>query len=131
MSLDVAGYSVLLVDTAGIRTQPTDLVEELGIQKSKDKAQEANLVILVADAQHLLNVNNLDVWLQEYAVSMKIQCDNFLVYVNKIDLLSENQVLRLKHISQTSKWTLCFGSCKVNKGLSNMMEAFENCLQNL
>lgn len=101
------------------------------MQKSKDQAEEANLVILVADAQYLLDVDNIDLWLQEYATNMKVQYNNCIVYVNKIDVVSEDQVLKLKKISQASNWTICFGSCKVNKGLVDLMEIFENCLKKL
>jgi len=129
--LDVFGYSVLLTDTAGIRSETNDLIEKLGIQKSKDQAQEADFVILITDAQYLIDVDNIDLWLQEYAKNMKVQCSNCLVYVNKIDVVPEDKVLKLKKISQGSNWTMCFGSCKVDKGLSDMMEIFENCLQKL
>lgn len=131
VSLDVYGYSVLLIDTAGIRSQTTDLIEELGIQKSKNQAQEADLVILVVEAQYLLSVDNMDLWFQEHAHNMKTQYENCLVYVNKVDVLSKDQMHRLKKMSQTSKWTVCFGSCKVNEGLNDMLETFGNCLQKL
>lgn len=127
--MDVSGYSVLLIDTAGIRSQTKDLIEELGIQKSKDQAQEADLVILMTDVQCILDIDNIDLWLQEYAQNMKTQCDNCLVFVNKIDVLSEGQVCRLKKMSQNSKWTICFGSCTVNEGLSDVLEMFKNRLQ--
>lgn len=126
--LDVCGYSVLLIDTAGIHSQTTDFIEKLGIQKSKDQAQEADMVILVVDAKCLLNVDNMDLWLQEYAQNMKVQCNNYLVYANKIDIVPEDQ---LKKISLPSNWTVCFGSYKVDKGLMDFMEMFENCLQKL
>lgn len=131
MPLDVSGYSVLLVDTAGIRSKTIDLIEELGMKKSKDQAQEADIVILVTDASYLIGVNDMDLWLQEYSKNMKVQCNNCLVYINKIDVVPEDQILRLKQISQISKWTICFGSCKVDKGLMDMMEIFENYLQKL
>lgn len=129
--LDVSGYSVLLTDTAGIRSETNDLIEKLGIQKSKDQAQEADFVILITDAQYLIDVDNIDLWLQEYAKNMKVQCSNCLVYVNKIDVVPKDVVLKLKKIAQGSNWTMCFGSCIVDKGLSDMMEMFVNCLQKL
>ena len=129
--LDVSGYSVLLIDTAGIRSQTVDLIEGLGIKKSKVQAESADMVILVTDAQCLLDVDNIDLWLKKHVENLKVQCDNCLVYVNKIDNLSDDQVIRLKKVSQNSKWTLCFGSCKVNEGLMDMMRTFENCLQQL
>lgn len=131
VSLDVSGYSVLLIDTAGIRSQTVDLIEDLGIKKSKVQAQSADMVILVTDAQYLLDVDNMDLWLQKYVQKLKVQCDNCLVYVNKIDVVSDQQVVRLKKISQNSTWTVCYGSCKVDEGLMDMMRAFENCLQKL
>lgn len=127
----MSGYSVLLIDTAGIRSQTTDLIEELGMKKSKDQAQEADMVILVTDAHYLLGVKDIDLWIQEYAQNMKVQCKNCIVYVNKIDVITDDQVLRLKKISQTSTWSVCFGSCIVDRGLMDMMECFENCLQKL
>lgn len=129
--LDVSGYSVLLIDTAGIRSKTADLIEGLGIKKSKVQAQSADMVILVTDAQCLLNVDNMDLWLQNHVEHLKVQCDNYLVYVNKIDILSDGQVIRLKKLSQNSNWTVCFGSCKVNEGLMDMMRTFKNCLQQL
>lgn len=129
--LDVFGYSVLLIDTAGIRSQTVNLIEDLGIKKSKVQAQSADMVILMIDAQYLLDVDNIDLWLQKYIENLKVQCVNCLVYVNKIDIVSDNQVVRLKKISQNSNWTMCFGSCKVNDGLTDMMKTFENYLQTL
>lgn len=123
---------MLLIDTAGIHEQTKyDLIEELGIKKSKDQAQEANMIILVIDAQYLQNVDNLDLWIQQYIKYMKVQCNNCLVYVNKIDIISEDQVCRLKKLAEASKWIICFGSCKLDKGLTDIMELFVIFLQKL
>ncbi|XP_025405805.1 tRNA modification GTPase GTPBP3, mitochondrial isoform X2 [Sipha flava] len=129
--LDVSGYAVLLVDTAGIRSKTIDLIEELGMKKSKDQAQAADMVILVIDALYLTGIDDMDLWLAQYAKNMKVQCSNCLVYVNKIDVVPEDQIFRFKKISQSSKWTICFGSCIAEKGLTDMMEVFENYLQKL
>jgi len=127
----VSGYSVLLIDTAGIRSQTVDLIEGLGIKKSKVQAESADMVILVTDAQCLLDVSNMDLWLQKHVENLKVRCDNCLVYVNTNDNLSDDQVIRLKKVSKNSNWTMCFGSCKVNEGLMDMMRTFENCLRQL
>lgn len=129
--LDVSGYSVLLIDTAGIRSKTIDLIEELGMKKSKDQAQAADMVILVIDALHLIDMDDMDLWLSQYTKNMNVQCSNCLVYVNKIDVVPEDQIFRFKKMSQSSKWTICFGSCKAEKGLTDMMEIFVNCLQKL
>lgn len=131
VSLDVSGYSVILIDTAGIRSQTKDLIEKLGIKKSRDLVQQADMVILVIDVQNLLEVDNMDILLQKYSQNMNVQCQNCLIYVNKIDTVSNDQVFRLRKISKVSNWAICFGSCKIDKGLTDMMESFENYLQKL
>lgn len=46
----VLGGTVLqLVDTAGIRANPSDLVEQLGIERSRHKAERADLIVLLLD----------------------------------------------------------------------------------
>jgi len=45
----VNGISLVLVDTAGIRNT-LDPVEEIGVRKAREQAQEADLILFVADA---------------------------------------------------------------------------------
>lgn len=47
--LVVAGVSLLLVDTAGVRRDSQDLVEQMGIQRSRQEAEQADLLIWVVD----------------------------------------------------------------------------------
>jgi tRNA modification GTPase len=46
--LDVGGYPVTLIDTAGIRDS-TDPIEEEGVRRAKSRAAEADLVLWVTD----------------------------------------------------------------------------------
>ncbi len=48
--INLEGLKLLLLDTAGIR-ESSDLIENIGIQKSKQSIAEADLVIHVKDAQ--------------------------------------------------------------------------------
>ena len=45
----VNGISLILVDTAGIRSTD-DPVEEIGVRKAREQAEEADLILFVADA---------------------------------------------------------------------------------
>jgi tRNA modification GTPase len=47
--LDLAGYPVVLADTAGIR-ESTDIVEQEGVRRAMARAQSADLVLSVRDA---------------------------------------------------------------------------------
>lgn len=50
ISLNMGGLPVRFVDTAGLRENPDNVVEALGIEKSLAKATEADLALLVLDA---------------------------------------------------------------------------------
>ena len=49
-TLNIDGILFRLIDTAGIRAHTTDVIESAGIQKSKEKIQEADLVLYLFDA---------------------------------------------------------------------------------
>lgn len=49
-TLSVDGVPLLLVDTAGVRPDAVDLVEQLGMERSRSEAGQADLVLWIADA---------------------------------------------------------------------------------
>jgi tRNA modification GTPase len=51
VQLDLDGYPVTLIDTAGIR-ETSDPVEQEGVRRARMRASEADLVLWLADAQH-------------------------------------------------------------------------------
>lgn len=48
--LNIEGILFRLIDTAGIRSHSTDLIEQVGIERSLQKRREANLVLYLFDA---------------------------------------------------------------------------------
>ena len=48
--LNIQGVMYKLIDTAGIRQATTDSIEQMGIEKSKEKIQAADIVIALFDA---------------------------------------------------------------------------------
>ena len=72
------GLPIQLVDTAGIR-QTNDLVEKIGIEKSKAILQTANLILLVVDASRPLDEND------QYLLKI-VEPKQTLFVLNKIDL---------------------------------------------
>jgi tRNA modification GTPase len=74
----IGGVVLKLVDTAGIRSQPQDLVEQLGIDRSRQQGAAADLILLVVDgSQPLANLDEL------VELAGKAPC---LVFLNKRDL---------------------------------------------
>ena len=81
--LVVAGISLLLVDTAGVRQQTNDQIEQMGIERSRQEAEQADLILWVVDGHqseppdpdfyqmvfdrpHLLLLNKQDLGLAEW-----------------------------------------------------------------
>ncbi|MBR6697660.1 MAG: tRNA uridine-5-carboxymethylaminomethyl(34) synthesis GTPase MnmE [Lachnospiraceae bacterium] len=58
--INLDGIVLNLIDTAGIR-ETQDIVEKIGVQKAKDYAQTADLIIYVVDASTKLDDNDLEI----------------------------------------------------------------------
>jgi tRNA modification GTPase len=83
--LNIAGYLVTIADTAGLRTS-NDFLEKEGINRTLDRAKNADLKILVLDAekyhhtpQELLDLIN----------------KNTVIVINKIDLFDEVKLSKI------------------------------------
>jgi tRNA modification GTPase len=74
VQLDLDGYPVVLLDTAGIR-ETSDPVEEEGVRRARDRAAEADLVLWLTDATADLVLPKTDatggpVWLVQNKVDL-------------------------------------------------------------
>ena len=74
----LVGIVLNLIDTAGIR-ETEDIVEQIGVNKSKEILEKANLVILVLN-------NNEELSKEEKELIKTIKDKNLIVYINKNDL---------------------------------------------
>ena len=79
VSLNLDGYPVLISDTAGIR-ETNDQIEKKGVQIAIDKAQNADLKIILLDAKNPYFKGFFD----------KLYDENSLIVVNKSDLISDD-----------------------------------------
>lgn len=97
--INIEGIPIKIVDTAGIR-ETEDIVEKIGVEKSKEKIDEADLVILVLDLS--VNLTQEDREIIEYIKDKK-----YIVLLNKSDLddkidKSELKNLKSKYITNVS-----------------------------
>ncbi|HEQ4689945.1 TPA: tRNA uridine-5-carboxymethylaminomethyl(34) synthesis GTPase MnmE [Streptococcus pyogenes] len=76
--VNIKGVPLKLVDTAGIR-ETDDLVEQIGVERSKKALQEADLVLLVLNASEKLTN-------QDRALLNLSQDSNRIILLNKTDL---------------------------------------------
>ena len=78
--LNIQGVMYKLIDTAGIRHSTTDSIEQMGITKSKEKIQAADIIIALFDAS-ATSATQLKQWKQEFVGAQKI------IFVgNKMDI---------------------------------------------
>ena len=76
--VNINGIPINLIDTAGIR-ESKDMVEKIGIEKSKKLAQDADLIIAILDSSKDLTEEDLEIL--EIAKNKKA-----IIVLNKIDL---------------------------------------------
>jgi tRNA modification GTPase len=80
--INIRGIPVKLMDTAGIR-DTQDVIEQIGVAKSEQAIEEADVVIFLLDVGAGISGEDLDVY-------EKIKNKNPIVLVNKEDLAEKN-----------------------------------------
>ncbi|XQY93981.1 tRNA uridine-5-carboxymethylaminomethyl(34) synthesis GTPase MnmE [Metabacillus sp. HB246100] len=89
--VNVRGVPLRLVDTAGIR-ETEDIVERIGVEKSRQVLKEADLILLVLNYNEELS--NEDVKLFEAVKGMDV-----IVIVNKTDLHQQINLEKVKELA--------------------------------
>ena len=111
--LNIDGYPVIVSDTAGIRESKNE-IEKKGIKLSLNRAEEADLKLVVVDAKNL-----------EFTDVLKGLLDqNAILVINKSDLLKEDidpEIKKLDHV---------LISIKENLNIDELILKIKNNLKN-
>lgn len=110
-SINLGGIKLVIMDTAGIRSTK-DIVEQIGVEKAKDYAKEADFILYVADASRPLDKND------EQICSL-LENKKSLVLLNKTDL---QPVITEEEMKEKTKSQVISISAKHNKGLDKLSE---------
>lgn len=89
--VNVRGVPLRLVDTAGIR-ETEDIVERIGVEKSRQVLKEADLILLVLNSAEPLSE-------EDERLFETIQNMDFIVVVNKTDLPQQIDLEKVKALS--------------------------------
>jgi tRNA modification GTPase len=111
--VNIGGIPLKLLDTAGIR-ETSDIVEQIGVERSKTALAEADLILLV------LNSND-ELQLDEIALMKQLADKQTIVILNKIDLdrkLDVEQVLSYFPLERIVELSLI-----ENKGIEDLEKA--------
>ncbi len=109
--INIAGITLNLVDTAGIRNTK-DIVEEIGVNKAKELVEEADLILYVVDSSTELDEN-------DYNILNIIKNRKTVILLNKSDL---DTVTDADSISKITDSKVISVSAKDNTGLDELSE---------
>ncbi len=125
--LVIGGIGFRFIDTAGIR-ETIDVVESIGIKKTFEKIEQAQVVILLLDAKEL-QVSGLKFQVEIEKIKNKFPQKPLIVIINKVDLLSINEVETIRQKLETLNLKLETISAKEKLGiddLKNQLLSFVN-----
>lgn len=107
--VNLKGIPLVLVDTAGIR-KTDDLVENIGVEKSKKLIESADLILFVVDGSRPLDEEDM-------RIHEAIKAEKVIGILNKIDIRED---IDLSSLTKINKW-LEISAIK-NQGIDEMEE---------
>jgi len=111
--LNIEGYPVVVSDTAGIRDSKNE-IEKKGIKLALDKAENADLKLIIIDAKSI----------DFKGVLKELMDENAILVVNKSDLLKENLSSEIKNFEHV------LISVKNNFNVEDLIIKIKNKLKN-
>lgn len=113
-SITLNGVALNFIDTAGIR-ETDDLVEKIGVDKSKSIAKNADIILFVLN-------NNEEISEEELEIMGNLDKNKLIVFVNKSDLKKK---IHLGNISQE----IIYGNTIEENGLDKLLEKIKEKLK--
>lgn len=114
--VNVRGVPLRLLDTAGIR-ETEDIVERIGVEKSRKVLKEADLILLVLNYADALTEEDVNLF-------KAVEGMDYIVIVNKTDLPQKIDMERIKELSANQKMVTT--SLLQDKGINQLEEAISS-----
>ncbi|HAZ48074.1 MAG TPA: tRNA uridine-5-carboxymethylaminomethyl(34) synthesis GTPase MnmE [Cyanobacteria bacterium UBA11369] len=118
--LVVGGIPVQVLDTAGIR-ETADVVEQIGVMRSRNVASVADLVLLTIDAQAGWTKDDEEIY-------QRVQHRRVILVINKTDLIDETQKQIIQSKIQNPKSKI-FTAAACNQGIDALETAILAAVQ--
>lgn len=115
--LVVAGIPVQVLDTAGIRSA-SDRVEQIGVERSRQTARSADLVLLTVSAESGWTEDDEEIY-------RSVSDRQLILVINKIDLANPETVIYPAEIERVVKL-----SAVQNQGIEELEKTIINAVQN-
>jgi len=114
------GIGFRFIDTAGIR-ETKDVVESIGIQKTFEKIEQAQVVIYLFESSKF-QVSGSQYITEIEKIKNKYPLKQLIVVVNKIDLISESEVNQIRQQLKELNVKLATISAKEKSGIDTLKE---------
>lgn len=113
-TINIQGITFRFIDTAGIR-ETSDTIESIGIKRTFEKLEQANIVLWMIDGKDNKNICTLKEELLPLCEGKQL-----IILFNKTDLLNEQQKAALTSSLSDIDAPQLFISAKSGKGLSQL-----------
>jgi len=123
-TIALEGYTFRFIDTAGLR-ESEDVVENMGIEKTYDKIDQASLILYVCDISSM-NKESMEALLEEYNSYIHNKNKHFILVANKIDQLKEVP----DHLKELFELETVFVSAKRKENIHLLAETLVNHVKN-
>jgi tRNA modification GTPase len=114
--VNIKGIPLKIVDTAGIR-ETEDVVEKIGVEKSRESFSSADLVIMVLDSSRKLSDEDMD-------ILKKLENKKTIVLLNKADLEQKIEEDKLKQYVNSD--SIIKISALKHKGIEELHDKIES-----
>ncbi|WP_374401962.1 tRNA uridine-5-carboxymethylaminomethyl(34) synthesis GTPase MnmE [Flavobacterium sp.] len=118
--LVINGIGFRFIDTAGIR-ETKDVVESIGIQKTFEKIEQAQVVIYLFESSKF-QVSGSQYITEIEKIKNKYPLKQLIVVVNKIDLISDGEVNQIRQQLEELNVKLATISAKEKSGIDTLKE---------
>jgi tRNA modification GTPase len=111
----IKGILFRIVDTAGVRSETNDLVERLGIERTLQEVEKADIVLFVLDASSPLDE-------EDRKILERIKNKRYLVVINKVDVVEKINEEEIKNKLGTDRHMVKISALK-GEGLEKLEES--------
>jgi len=120
-TVNIKGVLFRFIDTAGLR-ETTDTIENLGIERTYQAIEKANIVLWIIDTSQ---INNQEKWLSEEMMK-RVEHTPLILVFNKVDKLSEGERLALEQQFKDNRVPRIFISAKERLHTDELQELLYN-----
>ncbi|MEW8995646.1 tRNA uridine-5-carboxymethylaminomethyl(34) synthesis GTPase MnmE [Clostridium sp.] len=113
--INISGIPIKIIDTAGIR-ETDDVVEKIGVERSRAKINDADLIILILDSSNDLSEEDKE-------IINHISNKKYMILLNKSDLNSKITQGNLENINCKNIYSI---SAKTGEGIDKVRAAIKD-----